>query len=265
MKARRAAAQAVRVASAFTDLLIGRRAGPRVLIYHEIGGASDRELNLSPASFQFQVEWMLGNGRIVSLSEGVNDLTSIEASNRFVLTFDDGYLGVWRHAFPVLRDLSAPFTLYLTTSPLETGAPLHSGADQPLTWEAVRTMVESGLVTLGAHTHSHPDLRFTTQNEVRDELETSDALIESRTGQRPRHFAYPWGYWSESAHSSVRDRYETAALGSGPADTQGLNQGRFHRVPVLASDGAWVFQRRMYGGFRLEDRVRRRLKRYTGP
>jgi peptidoglycan/xylan/chitin deacetylase (PgdA/CDA1 family) len=182
-----------------------------------------------------------------------------------VLTFDDGYLGVWRHAFPVLRDLSAPFTLYLTTLPIETGAPLHSGADQPLTWQVVCTMMESGLVTLGAHTHSHPDLRHASESEVREELEISDALIEARTGQRPEHFAYPWGYWSQSAHTSVRDRYETAALGSGPADMRGLDQGRFHRVPVLGTDTAWAFQRRMFGGFRLEDRLRRGLKNYRGP
>ncbi len=81
----------------------------------------------------------------------------------------------------------------------------------------------------------------------------------------PKHFAYPWGYWSPAAHDHVRARYETATLGTGApvdADTDPL---LINRVAVQLSDGVFFFKRKMRRGLRLEDLVRRRLTRYDGP
>ena len=78
-----------------------------------------------------------------------------------VLTFDDGFEDVYDNAFPLLRERGIPFVLYLSTLPIETGEPLnlHYPEARPLMWDQINEMIDSGLVTVGAHTHTHPDLR----------------------------------------------------------------------------------------------------------
>lgn len=263
MTTRTIALTALKVASAATDLLAGRRPGPRVLIYHQVGAATGLELNVRLERFLDQLKWMREYGQVVHLEA---TLDGSDGHDSYVITFDDGYADVFHHAFPLLRRHHTPFTLFLTTEPIETGESLRPADDAaPLTWQQVEEMVATGLVTIGAHTHSHPDLRSCSDDRVADEIGRSNDIIERRLGGRPDHFAYPWGYWSGSAHAAVRESYETAFLGSGPPIGSDPDPHLLSRLPVMASDTAWMFRRRMWGGFRLEDRARRMLKGYRGP
>ena len=163
-------------------------------------------------------------------------------------------------------ELGLPFTLYLATESIETGVPLGpSKGAEPLSWDQIETMVESGLVTIGAHTHRHLDLRNLSVDEVEDELGTSDDLIEMRLGVRPAHFAYPWGFWSPSSHRPVTDRYSSAALAGSRGAKGELDPHLLRRYPVQLSDGFRFFRARLRGGLRLEETIRRRLKGYQGP
>lgn len=64
---------------------------------------------------------------------------------------------------------------------------------RPLSWPQARQLADSGLVTLGAHTHHHRILGRCTLETARWEIETSRRLIEENTGVRPDCFAYPNG------------------------------------------------------------------------
>jgi peptidoglycan/xylan/chitin deacetylase (PgdA/CDA1 family) len=120
-------------------------------------------------------------------------------------------------------------------------------------------------MTIGAHTHTHPDLRDLSEERVRYEIETSDAIIEEKTGVRPRHFAYPKGYWSATAEPVIRSTYESAVLGAGEPFTASTDPHRICRVPVQLADGSWLFRRKLDSGMRLEEMVRSRLKGYENP
>ncbi|MEX1125917.1 MAG: polysaccharide deacetylase family protein, partial [Acidimicrobiia bacterium] len=183
-----------------------------------------------------------------------------------VLTFDDGYRDTYTTAFPLLHEDGLPFTLYLATDSIETGRPLGPPEKaEPLSWDQIGMMLGSGLVTVGAHTHRHLDLRYLSVDEVEDELGTSDDLIETRLGVRPTHFAYPWGFWSPSADSAVSRRYASAALGGSARPPNRPEPHLLHRYPVQLSDGYRFFGARLRGGLRLEETIRRRLKGYNGP
>jgi len=243
---------------------LGAWPGPRILIYHQVGSGSGRQMDVSVEMFARQLEWLKKNGRIVSLEKALAQADSPEAEKNFVLTFDDGYEDMYRNAFPLLKEGSIPFTLYLTTRPIEEGEPLAPG-DRPLSWEQVGEMVETGLVTVGSHTHSHPDLRLLSPPEVEGELATADSLIERRIGVAPAHFAYPKGYWAPQAEEFVRSRYDTAVLGAGQPVTASSDRHRLHRVPVQRSDGFFFFVRKLRRGMRLEEWARSRLKGYRNP
>ncbi|HVR32613.1 MAG TPA: polysaccharide deacetylase family protein [Acidimicrobiia bacterium] len=253
-------------AFALVDLALPRLAGTRVLIYHQVGTDLGREMEVPARAFARQLDWMRTHGGIVDLETAIDRRDDPVAEGRFVLTFDDGFADVHRHAFPLLREHGIPFTLYLTTRPVDTGKPMdprHPDA-RPITWGQVNEMVATGLVTIGAHTHTHPDLSELTLDRIADELDTSNDLIEDCTGIRPRHFTYPWGRWSAKADPLVRARYDSATVGTGPGLSADSDVYRLHRVPVQRSDAGPLFVRKMRTGGRLEAVVRRRLRGYEG-
>ncbi len=261
--ARRAARVAVKTLAAASDLVGGRLPGPRFLIYHQVEAGLGREMEVSRAVFLSQLEWLGQHGSIVDLDTAWRRRTEPGADRLFVLTFDDGYADMYQHAYPALAAERIPFTLYLTTHPVESGEPLAVGAN-PLDWDQVRTMASSGLMTLGAHTHRHLDLRRLDRHGAAAEIELSNELIVRRVGITPRHFAYPWGFFAPTADPVVRSTYQTAAAGSEPVDAD-ADPHRLGRQPVQASDGLLFFRRRMWGGLRLETRLRRRLREGSGP
>jgi len=241
------------------DIVAPPLRGRRILIYHQIGGGSGLEMEVSPEAFRRHVSWVAEHYPVVP----IHDDTTRDS---VVFTFDDGYRSVFDIAFPILRDHGFPFTLYLTTAPIESGVPLrsHPGAE-PLTWAQVGEMLDSGLVTVGAHTHTHPDLRHVDEPTIERELVVSNELIEKRTGVQPEDFAYPWGYWSEQADAIVRREYKRAVLGSPRPFTRSEDPHLLHRLPVQLADGTVWFSRRVRKGLLVEEVVRRRLRGYSGP
>ena len=60
-------------------------------------------------------------------------------------------------------------------------------------WSELATGAADPLVTIGAHTVSHPILRKLTAAEARAEMVDSVTAIAAKLGRRPEHFAYPVG------------------------------------------------------------------------
>jgi peptidoglycan/xylan/chitin deacetylase (PgdA/CDA1 family) len=242
------------------DLFMGPWPGPRVLIYHQICEAPSREMDIAPEGFAQQLDWLTPRYQVVSLDEALDKADQVDADRNVVLTFDDGYSGLFEHAFPLLLERGLPFTLYLTSQMVDD-----QSEDGSLNWDHVNRMQESGLVTLGGHTHTHPDLRQLTSGQIEEEVVTSNVLIERNTGVRPRHFAYTKGYWSSAAEPVVKHHYETAVLGAGPPITGKTDRHRISRVPIQLSDGFFYFKRKISRGMRLEEWARSRLKGYANP
>lgn len=249
---------------ATADLVLGKWPGPRVLIYHQVRANPRRQMEVSVEAFEAHLSWLQGNASVVSLEEAIQKRGHEGAEKLFVLTFDDGYADLFDIAYPLLDESAVPFTLYLSTKHVETREPMSPGS-HPLTWDQIGKMAASGLLTLGAHTHAHMDLRGPSLNQIEDDLGQSDQLILDRVGIAPMHFAYPWGYWSPLADTVVRRRYLTAALGGGRPLTADTDPYFVHRLPVQRSDGAFFFRRKAERGMRLEERVRRLIRGYDGP
>jgi len=257
---------AAKLASVAADPFFGSFPGPRILIYHQIGAGLGRQMEVTRKAFAEQLDWLVGHGSVVTLDEAIAQRGRAGDERRFVLTFDDGYDDFYTFGYPELVKRNLPFTLYLTTHPVETRKPLTPGGKaEPLTWGQVEAMYASGMMTVAAHTHRHLDLRTLGRDAAEEDLAACDELIEQRLGLRPAHFAYPWGYWSDLADEPVRRRYATATLGSGPGITEASDVHLLHRVPIQLSDTSLFFKRKMRSGMRLEDVMRRKLKGYAGP
>ena len=260
----RAAAKAV---FSLIDLPLGSFPGPKILIYHQIGADNGKQMDLDRDHFRRHVAFLTNSGfSILPLREAIDRRAEPESHKHVVLTFDDGYDDMYRNAYPLLEELQIPFTVYLTSHPIEAQSPLsNDGRSVPISWEQVNTMQESGLVTVGAHTHTHPDFRTLEASRAEQEIGISTDLIERRTGVRPEHFAYPWGYWSSSGDHAVRAHYSSAVLGGGKPIDAATDPLMLNRIPVQLNDGVVFFKHKLRRGQRTEEYVRRRLAKYDGP
>jgi len=62
-----------------------------------------------------------------------------------------------------------------------------------LSWEQIKTLDANPLVTIGAHTCSHPALNALPEKEARGEINQGKAILEEKLGHPVNHFAYPFG------------------------------------------------------------------------
>jgi len=64
---------------------------------------------------------------------------------------------------------------------------------QLMDWQQVNELSNDPLVTLGAHTVNHLNLRRLPSEQVTKEIQLSKSIIEQKTGKPVSHFAYPFG------------------------------------------------------------------------
>ena len=70
-------------------------------------------------------------------------------------------------------------------------------SDLMMTDEQVRALAAAGM-DIGAHTVNHPILSLLDDEACRWEIDESARYLETLTGVRPRHFAYPNGNYTQA-------------------------------------------------------------------
>lgn len=204
----------------------GSRAENRfgILLYHRIANVTNGfitpEQTIGTQRFEQQLRGLLDRGfqpwplqRVLDYCEDQRPIPP----RTFVVTFDDGYKCVYDEAWPILQKLQIPATIFLITSELHgTSAMSHGDSEfcranqlQRGLWRSVsvpqcREMLDSNLITLGSHTHTHADFRGKPEL-FRDDLRRS-ADVLSREFQITRPvFAFPFGYTSPRLAANVRE------------------------------------------------------------
>jgi peptidoglycan/xylan/chitin deacetylase (PgdA/CDA1 family) len=238
-------------------------AGLVVLAYHRVGRRSTVDVDLPLPAFEAQMAWLAATGRVVSLDQAVARLADgSPVEDAVVLTFDDGTSDFAEVALPVLVAHRLPATIYVATRFVDEGLAFPDGGT-PVSWVGLADAVATGLVTVGSHTHGHRLLDRVDAATAESELGRSVALIGDRLGVDARHFAYPKGLaGSPAADGVVRRRFTTAAVGGCHANVPGSTDLHLlARSAVQVSDGWRWFERKVDGGMRLEDSLRRLANR----
>jgi peptidoglycan/xylan/chitin deacetylase (PgdA/CDA1 family) len=232
--------------------------GATLLIYHRVGGGSPNELDVSVEDFEAQLDALAGH-RVAPIDEAMDAAEQGDRTGRVVLTFDDGFRDVYDNAWPLLRARGLPFTVYVATRYVggamqwEGSTAKEGGGGRGLTWEQLREMVDSGLCTVGNHTHSH----VRPERLEPGELDRCSEVLRERLDVTPRHFAYTWGVPVPSMEAELRSRFHSAATGHLGRHLPGKDPMRVPRVPVRGSDPLEFFEaklggrlgpERMYGG-----------------
>ncbi|MFF7476440.1 polysaccharide deacetylase family protein [Streptomyces sp. NPDC008092] len=224
-----------------------------ILMYHSVATSPNdatRALSVAPEAFAEQMA-LVGDLGLTPVSTA--DLCAGWRSGGplpdrpVLITFDDGYEGVHRHALPVLAKHGFPSTLFVSTGWIRGAYDTGGGLDAMLDWDQVRELAGAGC-EIGGHSHTHPQLDQLDDERLRTELVRSREIITDELGAGPVSFAYPYGYSSRRVRQAVRNAgyAQALAVGNGLARRR---QGPFalQRVTVRRSTDAAEFARLLEG------------------
>lgn len=214
-----------------------------ILLYHRIASTA-REIDVPSKLFAWHLTGLRNSGLAASLHDALSPTTR----GGVVVSFDDGSSDFYRTALPLLREYQVPAVLYLVTGDIA-----NRPTDSQLGWDHVRQAVESGLVTIGAHTHTHCNLARATPRVAEEEIRTSKQEIEDHLGIPCRHFAYPWAVGSAAADMIVRQLFDSAALYAWRTNRRAkFDPFRLGRTPVMRSDDGLFFKAKLEGRLNAE-------------
>ena len=164
-------------------------------MYHRVeplppkSGAQRTGLTVIPSNFQIQMDWLRERGfETVSLYDMQNALALGQPlpAKPIVISFDDGYRGVYDFAFPVMRAHGYTGTLFLPTELIDKQEPDY------INWQMAEELARAGW-KIEPHTKSHVELPGQPHNYILYQALGSMETIRAHVGYQPRYFCYPGG------------------------------------------------------------------------
>lgn len=189
-----------------------------VLMYHRFGDSRYPTTNVTLEQLDAHIEELVsGKYTVLPIPEIISRQKHGEGlPDRTVgISIDDAYTSTYTEAWPRLRDAGIPFTLFISSGPID------EGHGDTMTWDNVREMARAG-VTIGAHTVSHLHMPAHDAERMKQEIESSGKRYMEELGKMPTIFAYPYGEANLEAISLVKQAGYEAAFGqhSGAFDSQ---------------------------------------------
>jgi peptidoglycan/xylan/chitin deacetylase (PgdA/CDA1 family) len=183
-----------------------------ILCYHDVCPDWTSPLATEPAAFAAHSAWVSAHRTVLPLEQAVEllDRSGRLPPGAAALTFDDGFAGVFDHAFPVLRRTRLPATVFLVAQTLTPAGRPVDWVDTPpaqplrtLTVDQVREMQEAG-IRFQSHSWAHTDLTRLGFAECVRDLSESRQLLESLLDRPVRLLAYPRGRHNEAVREAAR-------------------------------------------------------------
>ena len=153
----------------------------KVLFYHDIHKAN------TYSQTSTSLDLFMEHIKIIRAEsfEIVSEITRKE--NQIKLQLDDGYKGVYDCLEYLIED-KIPIEIFIITS--EIGNPNYLNEKQIL------ELLNSGLVKISSHSHSHLELNQIDKKSLKYELKKSKEIIESLTKTTTNSICYPLGKFS---------------------------------------------------------------------
>ena len=130
-------------------------------------------------------------------------------SGIITLTFDDGQLGQYNNARPVLMARGLPATFYFISDAFGYG-----GSSMNTT--QARQLINDGFEA-GNHTKSHPNLTTLSASGINGQFSTAQSVINTVTGRSPTTCAYPFGSYNGTVDAEAR-KFFRSCRGTGQND-----------------------------------------------
>jgi peptidoglycan/xylan/chitin deacetylase (PgdA/CDA1 family) len=228
-----------------------------VLMYHRVGEAHndwERKYCVGAQRFSEHMRTLARAGwRAVSIDDFFAWLDGrLELPERsFLLTFDDGFLGVHEHAAPVLAALGWPATVFLVSQLIgqrDAWCEAHnpSGVTYPLMdGSHIRELRRQGF-SFHSHTRTHADLPTLADNELHDQLAGAREDLQALLGEEVPYLAYPYGHYDDRVLQAAKAAGYQAAFSVQPGfNRQDIDRMRIRRLDVFGTDTATMLLRKI--------------------
>ncbi len=228
-----------------------------VLCYHSVNDRPNGECDPMPSSlFEAHLEYLSRHYTIFPLRMMAEKLQNGEAlpGNAVGISFDDGYIDNYEVAFPLLKAYGTHATIFVVSGFINGEVDLIGDKGwEAMSWAQLREMQASGLVEIGAHSHTHRILGRLDAGEAVAEVRRSKEEIEAGTGQQTALFAYPNGQGADihpAALEAVRRLGFTGAFSTFWRTTHRPAQ-RFviNRVMISGDDGIETLKLKLSGSY----------------
>ncbi len=181
-----------------------------IIMYHDITSVKDVDWDVTPEDLEKHFQMLQEGGYTpITMDRMVNHLrTGSQLPEKPVLlTFDDNYVGQYKYAFPLLKKYNYPAVWSVHTRFVGT-----AGKKPKATWDQLREMHKSGLITVASHTVNHFNMKNLSDPEIEREVLESKKALEKELGVSIDYFTYPEGEFTERAKDKVKDVGYKAAL-----------------------------------------------------
>ncbi|MBT3203326.1 MAG: polysaccharide deacetylase family protein [Gammaproteobacteria bacterium] len=210
-----------------------------ILQYHHFSDKTPTITSVTPKQFDDHLDYLQKHDfTVMALRDVALSLKhQLELPEKCVsLTVDDAYISVYEEAYPRLKKLGWPLTVFVNTEAVD------KGINVAMNWKQMREMSQNG-VSFENHGFGHihmirmkpkeTDRQWLTR--VGLDIQTAQRRISQEIGIEPTLFAYPYGEYNPSLVSLI-ERMGLAGFGqqSGPAWPD-ANFGALPRFPMAAN------------------------------
>lgn len=175
--------------------------GIPILEYHDIGDSSPGSKSfhapyvLPYEKFDAQMEWLFNNNYRTITIDDLFFTRDVHARS-FIVTFDDGHISNYSHAFPLLKKYNFTATFFLVTRFI--------GRPDYISTHHITEMQQHGM-RFGSHTLTHPYLLFLTSDEMKQEIFQSKTELQYITGEKIHHLSIPYGFYNSNVITCAQE------------------------------------------------------------
>ena len=157
-----------------------------------------------------------------------NNLEQALYKRSFIITFDDGYKGIYDYVYPVIKEKNILITIFVIDSCI--------GGENYLNWEELKEIHNSGLVDIYSHGLNHIDYSKEDPSLLLNEVEKAYVNLRSNLNSPEllKVFAYPYGLYSDDCIKILDDnRYIQNLMDGKINESKNLDMSMLHRVYPL--------------------------------
>ena len=171
-----------------------------ILMYHKFGEDRYPSTSVSLSQFETHLDYLKNNSfHVLPLAEIVIAFRNKSPlpDKSIAVTVDDAYLSVYKEAYPRMKQLNWPFTVFVASDGVDKKFSSY------MTWDQMREM-QQNRVQFANHTATHDYLIRKMEGEttrahvarVRADIERCQKRLEEELGSTPMLFAYPFGEYN---------------------------------------------------------------------
>lgn len=181
-----------------TNVLVSETRNIPVLMYHGIldkpWGISNLFVRIN--EFEEQMKYLADNGYTTLFMSEIDK----NVDKPIIITFDDGYLDVYRYAYPILKRYNLKATAFVIGG--------FADGNYYMTYDNMKELSDSNTFEIGSHTMTHKPLAKLTNEEIENELKNSKVKIEEVIKKEVNVIAYPTGSFDDRVIDIAKKYYK---------------------------------------------------------